>query len=238
MKWLKGWQPGEGEHQGQWRLLTPGYSSMNSTFRFTHLPMSLMASVFRNKSEALLTRPCHSWVPAPKSTHPATTPFTHHSPRGCACPQRAGWVCGPPLFSPTGITGPVDWRGDSSAEQKFTGSLGPWLKLAYPWKPWNINVLGLYDLPMHPQPGSSMALSIVGTQSHPPDSPHVPATTPLPEDHCLALRAPSTNCFNLDMTTSLPEHDLQEQPRVQKHVAPPSCVSPPSSSCVFKKAPK
>lgn len=226
-----------GQHQGQWDS-SPLDTSMNSTFRLTHVSMCLPLS-WPQSSETRV-RPCSPDLVTRGYLHPspppqrATTPFSAAQGE-CACPQRTGWVRGPPLFGPTGIPGPVDWRETAvqDAEQKFPGSLGPWLKLAYPWEPWNINVLGLYDLPKHPEPGSSMALSILGPQSQPPIYPRVPATTPLPEDCWLALWAPSTKCFNLDVTTSLPEHDLQEQPRVQKDVATPSCVSPPSSSHVF-----
>ena len=215
MKWLKGWQPGDGEHQGQWRLLTPGYSSMNSSFRFTRLPMSLPLS-WPQSSEARV-RPCspdlvtHGYQHPSPPIHWATTPFSA-AHGACACPQST-WVLwvheGTSLHSVVPLASQDLWAGRETvvqdAEQKFTGSLGPWLKLAYPWEPRNISGLGLYDLPKRPQPGSFMALSVLGTQSHPPICPHVPATTPLPEDHCLALWASSTKCFNLDMTTSLPE---------------------------------
>lgn len=177
MKWLKGWQPGDGEHQGQWRLLTPGYSSMNSSFRFTHLPMSLPLS-WPQSSEARV-RPCspdlvtHGYQHPSPPIHWATTPFSA-AHRARACPQST-WVLwvheGTSLHSVVPLASQDLWAGRETvvqdAEQKFTGSLGPWLKLAYPWEPRNISGLGLYDLPKHPQPGSFMALSILGTQSHP-----------------------------------------------------------------------
>lgn len=115
---------------------SPLDTSMNSTFRLTHLPMSLPLSWpqsakmrVRLCSPDLVTR---GYLHASPPTQRATTPFSAAQGER-ACPQRTGWVRGPPLFGPPGVTGPVDWRGDSSAG----------CRAEVPWELWALAKAGL-----------------------------------------------------------------------------------------------
>lgn len=169
MEWLKGWQAGEGAvktpHPWIPAWTAPSDSPTSPCASHSH-GLSLLKEEWGPAHQTLsLAGTCTQVHP------PSEPPLPFLQPKGSvpALREQDGCVA---LHSLVPLASQDLWTGRETvvqdAEQEFPGSLGPWLKLAYPWEPWNINVLGLYDLPKHPEPGSSMALSILGPQSHTP----------------------------------------------------------------------